>query len=420
MIQSLELPAKLEPLFQPKRYKVVYGGRGSAKSHSIARILLTKGAESKRRILCAREFQNSIADSVHKLLSDIISEMHLDSFYKVQNNTITGANGTEFIFFGLRHNIQSIKSLEGITDAWVEEAQVVSKNSWDILIPTIREEDSEIWITFNPELETDETYQRFVVKPPTDSIVIEMNYKDNPWFPTVLEQERLDLKARDEAAYLNVWEGQCKQAVEGAIYAKQLQEAETTKRITSVPYNPAALVVTSWDLGYSDTTAIWFAQKVGFEYHIIDYYENNLQDIAHYVKILQSKTYVYDCDYLPHDARAKQLGTGLSIEEQLRSLGRKVRVVPMLSIVDGIAAVRSIFPQCYFDREKCADGLNAIRHYQYGINQQTGQVTKEPLHNWASHAADSFRYLSVASKGIIEQKKERKEQVIIRRGYGRI
>lgn len=437
MIQPLELPAKLEPLFQPKRYKVVYGGRGSAKSHSIARILLTKGAESKRRILCAREFQNSIADSVHKLLSDIIYEMKLSSFYKVQNNTITGTNGTEFIFQGLRHNIQSIKSLEGITDVWIEEAQTVSKNSWEILIPTIREEgltpafinysnnlslssDSEIWVTFNPDLETDETYQRFVVYPPHDSIVIEMNYRDNPWFPDVLEQERLQLKKRDLASYLNVWEGKCKQAVEGAIYAKQLQEAELAGRITSVPYNPASLVHTHWDLGYSDATAIWFVQKVGFEYHLIDYYEDNLQDIKHYVRVLQQKGYVYGDDWLPHDARAKQLGTGLSIEEQLRALGRKVRIVPMLSIIDGIAAARSIFPQCWIDKNKCADGLNALRHYQYGVNVETGQRTREPLHNWASHGSDAWRGFAVSSRNVVAERKQHVQKKIIRRGYGRI
>lgn len=408
MIQPLELPKKLEPLFQPKRYKIIYGGRGSAKSHSIARILLAKGAEAKRRILCAREFQNSITDSVHKLLSDLIYNMKLDGFYNVQNNTITGKNGTEFIFFGLRHNIQSIKSLEGVTDCWVEEAQVVSKNSWDTLIPTIRWEDkktkeyAEIWITFNPDLETDETYQRFVVHPPKDSIVIEMNYKDNPWFPDVLEKERLDLLSRDPDAYLNVWEGKCKQAVEGAIYAKQLQEAELNNRITSVPYQPDSVVHVYYDLGYSDTTALWFIQKVGMEYHAIDYYEDNLQDISYYVKILQQKPYVYGTDYLPHDAKAKQLGTGLSIEEQLVRLGRKVEIVPKLSIADGIAATRAVFPQCWFDREKCADGLSALRHYQYGVNAETGQVTKEPLHNWASHGSDSWRYFSVMSRSMKE------------------
>lgn len=386
----------------------------------VARALLVQGMEHPLRILCAREFQNSIADSVHKLLSDQIQLFELESFYTVQQTTITGKNGTEFIFAGLRHNIVSIKSMEGLDRCWIEEAETVSKNSWDVLIPTIRKEDSEIWMTFNPELETDETYERFVKSPPHDSIQVEMNYRDNPWFPDVLEQERIELKQKDLASYLNIWEGKCKQAVEGAIYSKQLQEAELANRITSVPYNPQSLVFTYWDLGFSDATAIWFVQKVGFEYHWIDYYEDNFQDIKHYIKFLQNKPYVYADDYLPHDARAKQLGTGTSIEEQLRSLGRRVRIVPMLSVADGIAAMRSIFSQSWFDKEKCADGLNALRHYQYGVNKETGQRTKEPLHNFASHGADAARMCAVSSRQVVQQRKPVIHRPLPRRGYGRI
>ena len=435
MIPHLELPSKARPIFTPKRYKIFKGGRGSAKSETVGRYLLIEGAKKPERFLCAREFQNSITDSVHKLLSDLIAKYHLESFYHVQNNTIKGLNGTEFLFEGLRHNIQSIKSMQGITKVWVEEAQTVSKNSWDILIPTIREPGSEIIATYNPILETDETHQRFYINPPgelisrtedlvetTLAIVVTMNYRDNPWFPEVLEQERLNLLQKDPEDYLNVYEGKCKQAVEGAIYSKQIVEAEmsTPQRITSVPYNPISLVSTYWDLGYSDATAIWFIQKVGFEYHAIDYVEDNLQDIKHYVRILNSKPYAYGDDYLPHDARAKQLGTGLSIEEQLRALGRKVKIVPMLSIVDGIAASRAMFPLTYFDREKCADGLNCLRHYQYGVNKETGQVTRDPLHNWASHGADAYRMFSVASKYIAQEHKEHKPKTVVRRGYGRI
>jgi phage terminase large subunit len=409
MIAQIVLPTKVQPLFSPKRYKVLFGGRGASKSWTVACALLIKGAQKPLRILCTREYQNSIADSVHKLLSDIINKNKLDDFYTIQNNTITGSNGTEFIFAGLRHNIQSIKSLEGVNLVWIEEAQTVSKSSWDILIPTIREEGSEIWITFNPELETDETYQRFIVHPPKDSIVIEMSYKDNPWFPAVLEQERLELKEKDLAAYLNVWEGKCKQAVEGAIYAKQLQEAELANRIRSVPYDSSSLVHTFWDIGRSDLTAIWFVQRAGMEFHVIDYYENNLEDdVAFYVKVLKDKPYVYGDDWLPHDAKAKRLGTRMSVEEQLRSLGRKVYITPSISRYDGIMAARTIFNRCYFDRENCADGLNALRHYQWGVNTETGQRSKEPLHNWASNGADAWRYFAVSSKiGVREQDKDR-------------
>ena len=171
---NLELPEKMSFLFEPHRYKVAYGGRGSGKSWGAAIALLALGAQKPLRILCAREFQNSISDSVHALLADQIRKLNLESFYEVQNTAIYGKNGTEFLFAGLKHNVTKIKSFEGVDVCWVEEAQTTSKSSWDVLIPTIRKENSEIWITFNPELDTDETYKRFVVMPPNNSKVIKV------------------------------------------------------------------------------------------------------------------------------------------------------------------------------------------------------------------------------------------------------
>jgi phage terminase large subunit len=151
---NAQFPAKLQFLFHPQRYKVLYGGRGGAKSWGIARALLIQGTQRPLRILCARETQRSIGDSVHKLLSDQIEALGLGAFYAVQKSTILGANGTEFIFAGIRQNVSNIKSYEACDICWVEEAQTVSKSSWDVLIPTIRKTDSEIWVSFNPDLET--------------------------------------------------------------------------------------------------------------------------------------------------------------------------------------------------------------------------------------------------------------------------
>ena len=191
-----EFPEKLQCLFRPARYKVLYGGRGGAKSWGIARALLIQGAAKPLRVLCAREIQKSIGDSVHKLLSDQIKALGLAGFYEVQKTVIRGRNGTEFTFHGLKHNVTNIKSAEGADVCWVEEAQTVSKSSWATLIPTIRKPGSEIWVSFNPELEDDETYQRFVANPPTGAVVVKVNWSDNPWFPDVLRQEKDDLKAR--------------------------------------------------------------------------------------------------------------------------------------------------------------------------------------------------------------------------------
>ena len=401
---SLQFPRKLRALFEPRRYKVLVGGRGGAKSWGIARALLIMAAQRPLRVLCARELQQSIKDSVHKLLSDQIEALGLGGFYDVLQANIKGRNGSEFAFAGLRHNVTQIKSFEGVDICWVEEAQTVSKASWDTLIPTIRSEGSEIWVSFNPELETDETYQRFVAKPPNGALVLQMNWSDNPWFPEVLRAEMEALKERDYDAYLTTWEGHCRQTLDGAVYAKEIRAATAETRITAVPYDRSKPVHTAWDLGRSDFTAIWFAQRIGFETHLIDYYEHSGEAIGHYLKELQSRPYVYGTHHLPHDAQAKHLGSKLSVEEQVKEAGLTVRIVPRLSVADGINAARTVFPNMWFDAEKCADGIQRLRHYCYDVDDN-GQLSRNPRHDEASHAADAFRYLAVGLKEVTPRKK---------------
>lgn len=397
-------PAKLRFLFQPKRYKVLYGGRGAAKSWGVARALLIMAMQKKLLILCAREFQNSIEDSVHKLLSDQIEKMGLSSFYTIKDKEIEGANGSRFIFRGLKMNISSIKSFEAVDIVWVEEAQTVSKNSWEVLIPTIRKNGSEIWVTFNPLLEEDDTYRRFVVDTPPNAIVVKINWSDNPFFDAdggILRDAMEHSRNTDPDAWLNVWEGHCRQTLDGAIYAKELRETTAQNRITKVPYDPIKPVSTVWDLGFSDATAIWFVQRIGFETRLIDFIEVRQTTVAEIIRMMQAadKSYVYDCDYLPHDAKAKTLASnGKSIEQLLRDSGRKVKIVPNIGITDGINAARTIFPNCWFDADKCADGINALRHYRYDVDPDTGKFSKRPVHDNYSHAADAFRYLAVAIK----------------------
>jgi phage terminase large subunit len=395
-IVDVEFPSVHKKLlFSQSRYKVLYGGRGGAKSWAIARALLALGIARRLRILCARETMQSISDSVHKLLADQVEALGLAGHYQVLKSAIVGINGTEFAFAGLRHNVAQIKSYESFDIAWVEEAQSVSKASWEVLIPTIRKPDSEIWISFNPELASDDTFRRFITSPPPGCKPVMVSFRDNPWFPDVLKAEMEHLKATDPDAYNHVWEGMCIQTVEGAIYAAELAAAEKEKRITRVPYDATRPVQTIWDLGFGDETAIWFLQLYPFEYHLIDYLEGSRQPLPYYLKALQAKQYVYGTDYLPHDAQAKQLGSGKSIEELMRAAGRKVHIVPKLAVADGINAARTVFPQCWFDSEKCADGLQALRHYRWAPVGNMGQIKREPLHDWASNGADAFRYLAV-------------------------
>jgi phage terminase large subunit len=405
-IARAEFPVKLEGLFKKSRYKVLYGGRGGAKSWGIARALLIKGAKDPIRILCAREFQTSIKDSVHKLLCDQIESLGLLSFYEITQTSIRGRNGTEFSFVGLKNNVSNIKSYEGVDICWVEEAQTTSRLSWNILIPTIRKEGSEIWISFNPELETDETYQRFVANPPQDSITMKVNWYDNPWFPDTLKLEKDALKARDEEAYNQVWEGLCRQTVDGAIFAREMQQAEKDGRICRVPYDATKPVHAVFDLGWSDSTAIWFLQFVGMETRLIRYIEDSQKTISYYLATMQTYGYVYDKIWLPHDAENKTLAAaGRSIDDIVRAAGYKTEIMPRVPILDSINAARTIFPNCYFDREHTADGLACLRHYRYEVDPETGQFSRNPLHDHYSHGADAFRYIALMIKEPPKRKK---------------
>lgn len=392
-----EFPRGLEGLFEPHRYKVLYGGRGGGKSQSVARALLLLGASAPHRILCAREFQNSIRDSVLKLLADQIEVMGLQHHYEVQQTVIKGRNGTEFLFEGLRHNATKLKSMEGITRVWIEEAQFVSAHSWEILIPTIRRDDSEIWLTLNPDMDTDETYKRFIQNPPPDTWVKKINWADNPWFPDVLRREMEHLKARDYDAYMNVWEGHCRHAVEGAIYARELRDAMESGRITKVPVDKTKPVHTFWDIGWSDLTAILFVQFYPYEFRVIDYHADRHKTVADYLKLLQDKGYLYGVDWLPHDARSKDIKSGTSVEALMLAANRRVKIVPNLSVQDGINAARTLFPQVAFDEEKTADFLQTLRHYKYHINPETGQYSRLPEHDISSHGADALRMFAVAA-----------------------
>ena len=319
---QVDFPEKLGFLFEPSRYKVAYGGRGSAKSWSFARALLVKGKSKKHRILCAREVQKSIKDSVHKLLSDQIQVMGMGDFYEVIENAIRGKNGTEFAFAGLAsHTVESIKSFEGVDIVWVEEAQVVTKRSWDVLIPTIRKDNSEIWVSYNPELDTDETHQRFAINPPPDSLIAKVNWDDNPWFPPVLEKERQHCKLTNPKDYANIWEGECKPAVSGAIYYDEISLSQEEGRICNVPYDPMLKVHIVFDLGWNDAMAISLVQKHASEIRLIEYYEDSHKTLDYYSSWLKEKNMNWGKMYLPHDGRTKDYKTGKSTEEIMQAFG---------------------------------------------------------------------------------------------------
>lgn len=212
-----KMPAVFKDMFQKYRYKVAYGGRGGGRSWTFAQMLLIIGAQKPLRVLCAREMQKSIKDSVHRVLADQIDRLGLTSKYHVTHNEIKGTNGTLFIFTGLKHNITNVKSIEGVDICWVEEAEKVSQESWDVLIPTIRKEGSEIWISFNPNLEDDPTYQKFILNTPPNTLLISCGWEDNPFFPEVLKAEKDHMYATDPERARHVWGGECLSATDAQI-----------------------------------------------------------------------------------------------------------------------------------------------------------------------------------------------------------
>ena len=448
---NVSFPDKLAPIFEPRRYKIMHGGRGGGKSWSIALYFIIMGTQKPIRLLCCREFQKSIKDSVYTLLYDTIKRLDLEGFYTVLHNEIRGKNGTQFNFEGLSQNVVGIKSYEGVDYVWVEEGHSVTKKSWDILIPTIRKEGSEIWVSFNPELEDDYAFERWVVGDDPMATVIEVNWRDNPWFPDVLNEERMAHKMRDPDSYDHVWEGKPRQWLEGAIYARQLRKAFEEERIGIVPHDPEVRVFTAWDIGRTDDTAIWWYQRVGNEIHIIDHLSEPGGDPSYFASLILGKQiqidivggsiltrfivngspsdtatfddaddvpeaihrqeYQYQSHFLPHDARAKRLEAhGKSVREQLQeALGwERVEIARRLEREDGIQAVRTLFPKMWFDKGRCADGIKALRSYRREAQVDDKSLKRDPKHDWASHSADAIRTLAAAYERSVAEAVEEK------------
>lgn len=422
----LQLPEAFEGLLSSKRYKVYYGGRGGAKSWAIALTLLALGMSRPLRILCTRELQTSIKDSVHQLLSDTIARYpEMISFYKITEKGIEGKNGTEFGFKGLKHNKTELKSYEGADIAWVEEAQIVSDASWEVLIPTIRKEGSEIWISFNPKRPTDPTYDRFVFKSDDDMIVKKVSWRDNPFFTSVLEKERVKLFKDDPVAYQHIWEGDFDTRFFGGVYSSEIDKAMREGRICEGVYDPELDVGTVWDLGWGHNTAIWPYQVCGREIRWIDHLESNEQDPQWYAEQLtgykliripgptakedkyirgeplegkiyeRRRTYKYKKHFGPHDAANKLLQAGgRSFVEQLDQLcGFKMRVVAATSQKNSETALIEILKHSYFDKEFTKDGVHCLNSYHYPYDEEKKTFKDLPLHDWSADTCDAAEIL---------------------------
>ena len=378
MSNRLQIPKPFKPLFKPSRYKVYYGGRGAGKSWSFAFALLIMGVQSKKRILCTREIQGSIRQSVHQLLTTCIETLGLERFYRITRDNITGANGTEFIFHGLRHDPMQIKSLEGIDICWVEEAQKITHESWDILIPTIRKRNSEIWISFNPNLDTDPTYQKFVINKRDDILLRKVNYDQNPFFTPELQDEVDHLKQLDHEEYLHIWEGECKKYSSSQIFRNKF-------RITSFETPVDATFYYGLDWGFSqDPTVILRCFVVNDELYI-DHEAGGVQiELDHTYKLIDAipnaKKYIIRADSARPESISFVRRQGYHIESVHKWSG---------SIEDGIEFIRS-FKQINL-HERCIETASEFVKYSYKVDRLTGDILPVIVdeHN---HYIDALRY----------------------------
>ena len=361
------------------RYRVAFGGRGSAKSWQFARALLVHGLSQPLRILCAREYQASIRDSVHRVLADQVTRLELDNFYTVQESAILGANGTEFLFKGLRRDIAQIKSTEGIDLCWVEEAEAVSDASWRTLIPTIRKNGSEIWVTFNPALESDATYQRFIVNPPERSVIRKVSYTDNPWFPEVLKLEADALLKADPEAHAHVWGGQAWSRSDAQVLSGKWRVMDFEPSANwQGPYFGAdwgfARDATALVKCYTYDNTLYIAEEAGG-------IQLDSDDTARaFDTVSDSRKYVIRADSARPETIAEMKKRGFRTEAAPKWSG---------SVQDGIQHLRSY--QSIVIHPRCKRAIEEARLWRYKTDARTDEVLPH-LVPGNDHVWDAVRY----------------------------
>lgn len=398
-ILRVEVPRKLKPLLGPRRYKGAYGGRGGAKSHFFAEQILVRCLSGQTRAVCIREVQNSIKDSVRQLMVDKIAKLGVTHLFEVLDGEIRGPYNSLIVFKGMQsYNADNIKSLEGYDIAWVEEAQTLSQRSLDLLRPTLRKDGSELWFSWNPRFKTDPVDAFFRKNPPEDAVSVLVNWRDNPWFPTVLAKEMAHDFEVDPDKAEHVWNGAYGFG-QGAILARWVAIAERAGRICDVEADPdgAPLLVSS-DIGFRDTAGWWFWQPQLGGYKVLRYIGASGLDADDWIpelkKVITNIGVPLGRIWLPHDARAKTFQSKHSTAEKfLAAFGSDhCAIVPQTRKLDQISAARTVINQCEFDKLGCEDGLDGLRAWEYEYNDELGVFSREPVHNWASHPSDGFAY----------------------------
>jgi phage terminase large subunit len=406
---QIQLPPKLKPVFLGKAdIRGAHGGRGSAKSRSFAKMTAVRAyvwskAGREGIILCGRQFMNSLSDSsLEEVKAAIRSEPWLLAHFEIGEQFVRTKDGRiAYSFTGLARNLDSIKSKSRILLAWIEEGEQVTEEAWVKLIPTLREEDSELWVTWNPENDRAPTNKRFhtrIAPPDARMKIVEMNWRDNPWFPDILERQRVKDKAERPDSYDHVWEGDFVRAVEGSYYAKCLTRARDEGRIGFVAEEPNLIVRLHADIGgtgaKSDNFVFWAQQCVGTEIRWVNHYEQQGQPIASHLNWMREQGYTPNrCKiWLPHDGDTQDRVFDVSYRTAFEAAGYEVVVVPNQgkgAASKRIEEGRRLFPRMRFDAEKCSAGLKALGWYHEKRDEERG-IGLGPDHDWSSHSADAF------------------------------
>ena len=411
----LQIPtAKVfQPLLAPQRYKGAYGGRGAGKSHFYAELLIDRCLGERGTLgVCIREVQKTLAQSSKRLLEKKIIDLKVGHEFRVYEHAIKTPGDGLIIFTGMQdHTAESIKSLEGYKYAFVDEAQTLSRRSLQLLRPTIRIEDSELWFSWNPRRKGDAVDEFLRHNPPDNATVVLANWRDNPWWNQVLETERLtDLKKYPDR-YDHIWEGGYARAFEGAYFAQVLAQARQQRRITRVAADPILPLRAYWDLGGAGATAdamsIWIVQFVDREIRVIDYIEGVGQVLGFYVNELRKRHYNPIC-FLPHDGVVTNMVTGKRVKDHLKDAGFDTMVIPNAgrgAAMMRVEAVRRVMPMVWFNAETCEEGLEALGYY-HEKKDEARDVGLGPEHDWSSHAADAFGLMALAYEEPYEEEEK--------------
>lgn len=398
------------PLLQPSRYKALFGGRGSGKSHFFAELLVDKHLDQGIRSVCVRENQRSLSESAKRLIQDKIEAMGLTERhgFKVWKDRIETPGDGMILFQGMQdHTAESIKSMESIDFCWVEEAQTLSSTSLKLLRPTIRGENSELWFSWNPRRKSDPVdamLRQGTI--PTDAVVVQANWNDNPWFPSVLEQERKDCLEADPDQYDNIWEGGYVTVSDNAFYAKHLATARLEGRIGKVSPDPNLPIKLFMDIGgtgaKSDAFAIWAAQFVAREIRVLNYYEAQGQPVDAHLRWLQENGYhSKEAEIvLPHDGSTNDRIYNVSYESAFKDAGYKVTVIPNQgrgAAAMRVEAVRRLFGSMWINESTTVAGIEALGWYHERTDEQRS-LGLGPEHDWSSHGADAFGLMAIAYK----------------------